>query len=162
MIKAVMQETHQLMFRQRSAGTGKTFMVKIVISPLEYCGKNCLICGTTGIATAQYRGGRTLHSLFHLGIDEQFAGSLRSNIGRGIIQDEHILNADLIMINEVSMLIPWVANRVSMTLQSIFDGDCIEFGRKQVLFVGDLLQLPPVVADMSMPGIYRLITRLPY
>jgi DNA replication protein DnaC len=116
MIRAMMQETHQLIFLQGSAGTGKTFRVQAVISPLEYCGKNCLICGTIGIAAAQYRGGRTLHSVLHRGIDKQFAGSFRYNIARETIQAQHILNADLIIIDDVSMLTPSVAHRVSMTL----------------------------------------------
>jgi hypothetical protein len=64
--------------------------------------------------------------------------------------------------DEVAILTPWVANRVSMTIQDIYDHDRIELGGKRILFVGDLLQLPPVVPNFSMPVLYRLITRLPY
>jgi Cdc6-like AAA superfamily ATPase len=63
------------MFLQGPAGTGKTFTVKALINTLESCFKKCLICGTTGIAAVQYPGGTTLHSLFHLGIDEELRGS---------------------------------------------------------------------------------------
>jgi type II secretory pathway predicted ATPase ExeA len=66
---AVIHETHQLMFLQGSAGIGKTFTVKTLISALRACGKRCLICGATGIAAVQYPGGTTLHSLVRLGID---------------------------------------------------------------------------------------------
>jgi hypothetical protein len=69
-IDAVMQKTDQLMFLQGSAGTGKTVTAKALIKALESRRKKCLICGTTGIAAVQYPGGTTLHSLFHLGIDE--------------------------------------------------------------------------------------------
>jgi hypothetical protein len=65
-----------------------------------------LICGTTGIAAVHYPGGIPLHSLFRLGIDEQFTGSSRSNIGRGTAHARHIHAADLIAIDEVSMLTP--------------------------------------------------------
>jgi hypothetical protein len=68
----------------------------------------------------------------------------------------------LIIIDEVSMLTPWVANKVSLTLQSISGYERIRFGGKRILFVGDLLQLPPIVPDFSMPVAYRLITRLPH
>jgi hypothetical protein len=121
-----------------------------------------LICDATGIAAVQYPGETTLHSLFRLGIDKQFTGSFGSNIGRGTVQARHILAADMIVVDEVSMLTPWVAIRVSMTLQSISDHDRIEFGGKRILFVGDLLQLPPVVPNFSMPVLYRLIARLLY
>ena len=161
-IDAVIYQTDQLMFLQASAGTGKTFTIKALIRRLQSLDKKCLICGTTGIAVAQYPGGITLHSLFRLGIDEEFAGSFRSNIGRGTFQAKCILDADLIIIDEVSMLTLWVANRVSMTLQSISVEDQMEFGGKMILFVGDLLQLPHVVQNFSMPVVSRLITRLPY
>jgi nitrogenase subunit NifH len=100
--------------------------------------------------------------LFLLGIDEEFAGSFRSNIGRRTFQARSFLDADLIIIDEVSMLTPWVANRVSMTLQSILVQAQMQFGGKMILFVGDLSQSPPVVQNFSMPVVYRLITRLPY
>jgi hypothetical protein len=94
-------------------------MVKVLINALQVCGKSCLICSTTGIAPVQYRGGTTLHSLFRLEIDEQSTRSFCSNIGRGTLLARYILAADLIIVDEVSLLSPLVANRVSMTLQSI-------------------------------------------
>jgi hypothetical protein len=60
-----------------------------------------LIWVTTGIAAVQHPGGITLHSLFRFGIDEEFAGSFRSNIGRGTFAVKIILDADLIIIYEV-------------------------------------------------------------
>jgi hypothetical protein len=90
-----------------------------LISAIQSHRKKCLICGTTGIAAVQFPGGTTLHSLFRLGIDEQSRGGLRSNVGRGTPLARYILAADLIIIDEVSIMTPWVTNRVSMTLQSI-------------------------------------------
>jgi hypothetical protein len=150
------------MFLQGSAGTEKTFTVKDLIRAHESCRRKCLICGTTRITVVQYPGGTTLHSLSRLGIEEEFRGSFRSNIFRDTPQARHIFAADLLIIDEVSMLTSWVANRVSMTLQSISDQDQCEFGEKQILFVCDLLQLPPVVSNFAMPVVHRLITRLPY
>jgi hypothetical protein len=115
-IKAVLHETYQFMFLQGSAGTGKTFTVKTLINALQFQSKKYLICGTTGIAAVQYPGGTTLYSLFRLGIDEQSRGSFCSNIGRGTPLARYVLAADLIVINGVSILTPWVANRVSLTL----------------------------------------------
>jgi hypothetical protein len=79
-IKTVLHETHQLMFLQGSAGTGKTFTVKALVNALQSHREKCLICGTTGISAVQYSGGTTLYSLFRLGIDEQSRGGFRSNI----------------------------------------------------------------------------------
>jgi hypothetical protein len=49
-IKAMLRETHQLMFLQGSTGTRKTFTVKGLINALQSHCKKCLICRTTGIA----------------------------------------------------------------------------------------------------------------
>jgi hypothetical protein len=143
-IKTVLHKTHQLMFLQGSAGTGKTLIVKALINAFQSHGKKCLICETTGIAAVQYPSGITFHSLFRLGIDEQSRGSFRLNIGRGTPLARYILAADLIIIDQVWKLTPWVVNRVSLALQSISIYEKIQFGGKRILFVGDLLQLPPL------------------
>jgi hypothetical protein len=105
-----------------------------LIKDLESTRKKCLIWGTTGIAAVQYPGGgATLHSLFHLGIDEQFLGSFRSNVGRRTPLARHILAADLIIIDQVSMLASWVTNRLSMTLQSISGQHQQEFGETDLV-----------------------------
>jgi hypothetical protein len=119
---------------------GPGFSVQALINAFQSHHKKCLICGTTGIAAVQYPGGTVLHSLFRFGIDEQSRGGFRSNIGRDRPLARYILAADLIIIDEVSMLTPWVANRVSLTLQSISGQERIEFGGKWILFVGDPLQ----------------------
>jgi hypothetical protein len=49
-----------------------------------------------------------------------------------------------------------------MTLQSISGQHQQEFSGKQILFVGDLMQLPPAVSNFSMPVTYRSITHLSY
>jgi hypothetical protein len=94
-----------------------------------------------------------------MGIDEVNRGPFVSPIGRRTPHAIHILRADLIIVDEVSMLTPWVANKVSKILQWIGD-EALEFGGMKFLFVGDLLQLPPVVPGFAMPVVQRLITRL--
>jgi hypothetical protein len=150
-IEAVLQEKDQLIFLEGSAGAVKTFTVKTLVPAFQSHRQKCLICGITGIATVQDPGETTVHSLFRLGIDEQSLGGFRSNIGRGTPLARYVLAADLIIIDEGSILTPWVANRVSLTLQSISGYERIEFGGKRILFVGDLLQLPLIVPDFSIP-----------
>jgi hypothetical protein len=151
-IKAMLHETHQLMFLTGSAGTRKTFTAKAFINALQSHSTKCLICGTTSIAAVQYPGGTTLHSLFLLGIDEHSWGGFRSNIGRGTPLARHMLAADLIIFDEVSMLTPWVANRVSLTLQSMFGYERIQFGRKLIVFVGICYNYPPLFRIFQCPS----------
>jgi hypothetical protein len=99
--------------------------------------------------------------LFRLGFDESHTVDFISHVGRGTKHAAYLLSARLIVIDKVSVLTPWVAGRVSRTLGSIVegnDGDW-DFGG-QLLFVGDLLQLPPVVKNKALPVSRRMITRL--
>jgi hypothetical protein len=150
----------QSMFLQGAARTGRTFPIAVLVAVLRGEGQRCLISETTGIAAVQYPGGCTLHSLFKLGIDDESRSGVVSRIGRGSGHGDSILRADVILINEVLILTSWVANRVPMTLQRIADNE-LEFGGRMIPFVGDLLQLPPVVPNFGMPVGQRLITRLP-
>jgi hypothetical protein len=140
-IQGVIEGTSQLMFLEGSVGTAKTFTIRALIAYLESIGKKCLICATTGIAVVQYPGGTRLHSLFRLGIDEESSRRSRPNIGRGTFHAEYILVGDLIVIDEVWTLTLWVANRVSMTFQSISPQEEMDFRGRTILFVGDPLPI---------------------
>jgi hypothetical protein len=116
------------------------------------------VCATTGIAAVQYDGGVTMHALFKLGIDECIDDIFVCNIGRATPHAAFLLAADLIVIDEVSMLTRSVAERASRVLNWLAGVDGMFWGM-QMLFVGDLLQLPPVVPNFGMPVGQKLITR---
>jgi hypothetical protein len=159
-IDCVVGNVDQLMFLQGSAGTGKTFTVQVIVGELRHRSMRCLISATTGIAAAQYEGGSTVHSLFCLDIDEASGGEFRCNVGKGTVQARYPFAVNLIVIDEVSMLTPWVANRVSLTLRSLCENG-EDFGGRKLLFVSDLLRLPPVTKQFSAPIMHQLILRLP-
>jgi hypothetical protein len=149
------------MFLQGSAGTGKIFTVRTFLVELAKSEKRVLICGTKGIAVVQYPRGTTVHSLFPLGMDEISTKSFAPNVGKGTFQAERLRSADVIIIDDVSMLIHWVVQKVSLPLQSISEHPDAGFGGKRIPFVGDLLQLPPVALGLSVPILHKVITRLP-
>ena len=76
-------------------------------------------------------------------------------------------NSDLIIIDEVSMLTTQIAYKVDFTLRYLMSGDDIfenlkniqPFGGKNILFVGDFLQLPPVLPNNSSSVSQKLITQ---
>jgi hypothetical protein len=98
--------------------------------------------------------------LFRLGVDEGSRGGFSGNIGRGMAHATYLLGADLIVIDQGSILTPWVVQRVPLTLQWFTEGLRVFLGKKRV-FAGDWPQLPPVSAKSHMFVVQRLITRLP-
>ncbi|MDB9931364.1 helix-turn-helix domain-containing protein [Flavobacteriales bacterium] len=149
-------QTNKSVFLTGKAGTGKTTLLKEIIATTH---KNTVVVAPTGIA-ALNAGGVTIHSLFQLpfggfipdNVDPQFAGSIKleskSTLGRhfkmSATKKSVIKSMELLIIDEVSMLRADLMDAIDFMLQSVRKKRR-PFGGVQVLFIGDLLQLPPIV-----------------
>ncbi|WP_417352925.1 helix-turn-helix domain-containing protein [Flavobacterium alkalisoli] len=151
-------QTNRSIFLTGKAGTGKTTLLKEIIRTTH---KNVVVVAPTGIA-ALNAGGVTIHSMFQL----PFAGfipdntlphitdsvrfenkdSLRRHFKMRGDKQAVIKNMELLVIDEVSMLRADLLDAMDFMLRSVRHKD-IPFGGVQVLFIGDLLQLPPVVKN---------------
>ncbi len=155
---AFVNQTNQNIFITGKAGTGKTTFLKYI---REHSYKKMAITAPTGVA-AMNAGGTTLHSLFWL----PFGTFIEDYELRWDEQDSHIYNKsrlfstikltkqrrailqelELLVIDEVSMVRADTLDAINVILQSV-RRDMRPFGGLQVLFIGDLYQLPPVVKD---------------
>ena len=150
-------QTSRNVFLTGKAGTGKTTLLKEII---ETTHKNTVVVAPTGIA-ALNAGGVTIHSLFQLpfagflpthnqppqiGANIRFENrnTLRRHFRMSKTKQEVLRNMELLIIDEVSMLRADVLDAMDFMLQSVRRNN-EAFGGVQVLFIGDLLQLPPVV-----------------
>lgn len=155
---AFVNQTQQPIFLTGKAGTGKTTFLKYI---RENSYKKMAITAPTGVA-AMNAGGTTLHALFWLPFGvfiedypmkwedkDQFIYNkhrLFSTIKltknrRAILQE-----LELLVIDEVSMVRADTLDAIDVILKSV-RRDMRPFGGVQVLFIGDLYQLPPVVQD---------------
>lgn len=150
--------TNQHIFLTGKAGTGKTTLLREIIANTS---KNTIVAAPTGIAAIN-AGGVTLHSLLQLPfgtfIPENIALS-ESRIAVNTPQTlfrERKMNAtkrkmlqelELLIIDEVSMLRADLLDCIDTILRNIRRRKSEPFGGVQILFIGDLLQLPPVVKE---------------
>ena len=156
-ILTLVNQTNRNIFLTGKAGTGKTTLLHKIINT---CYKNTVVVAPTGIA-ALNAGGVTIHSMFQLPfasflptlsnppIVNEFLRfenrfSLRKHFQMHKNKQQVILNMELLIVDEVSMLRADVLDAMDYMLQFIRK-DKRPFGGVQVLFIGDLLQLPPVV-----------------
>ena len=150
-------QTKQPVFLTGKAGTGKTTLLKKIIASTY---KNAVIVAPTGIA-ALNAGGVTIHSFFQLpfagfipefGKSPQFDESVKmetkDTLNRHFSMNKQrqamMRNLELLIIDEVSMLRADLLDAMDWTLRNVRRVH-EPFGGVQVLYIGDLLQLPPVV-----------------
>ncbi|MDR4989091.1 MAG: helix-turn-helix domain-containing protein [Bacteroidales bacterium] len=152
--------TSRHIFLTGKAGTGKTTLLRELIQSTH---KKAIIAAPTGIAAIN-AGGITLHSLFQL----PFASFIPSNIipvnkhpltsiktpqslTRGIrfydTKRKLLCELELLIIDEVSMLRADLLDAIDAVLRHVRRKKTMPFGGLQILFAGDLLQLPPVVGN---------------
>lgn len=152
-------QTNRSIFLTGKAGTGKTTLLREIIQTTH---KNCVVVAPTGIA-ALNAGGVTIHSMFQLpfggfipdpnsqlqffeGQKFESPATLRRNFKMSGVKKAVIQNMELLIIDEVSMLRSDMMDAIDFMLQNIRKKK-IPYGGVQLLFIGDLLQLPPVIRD---------------
>ncbi|NDP26273.1 MAG: AAA family ATPase [Flavobacterium sp.] len=151
-------QTHRSIFLTGKAGTGKTTLLREIIQTTH---KNCVVVAPTGIA-ALNAGGVTIHSMFqlpfggfipdnsspHFSENTKFEtkATLRRHFKMSGLKKAVIKNMELLIIDEVSMLRADLLDALDFMMQSVRKKNT-PFGGVQVLYIGDLLQLPPVIRD---------------
>jgi len=138
-------------FLTGKAGTGKTFIVKHAIDKLKEVGKKLVAIAPTGVA-ANNLGGQTIHSMFSI---NPFGLTTYDECNFLKSEKRRMLNAvDVIIIDEVSMLRPDILDGIHWTL--IKNGCKGGLSKKQVIFVGDLKQLPAPIDDNMRSMLFRV------
>jgi hypothetical protein len=150
--------TNRNIFLTGRAGTGKTTFLQYIV---ENTHKNALVAAPTGIAAIN-AGGVTLHSLFHLPfgcfVPSDFSvnvedintqvntpQSIRKSLRMNSRKRKLIREMELLIIDEVSMMRADLLDAIDVVLRTIKKRKSLPFGGTQILFIGDLYQLPPVV-----------------
>lgn len=153
--------TNQPLFLTGKAGTGKTTLLKQIVATTH---KKTVIAAPTGIAAIN-AGGVTLHSLFHLPFGSfipdnhipngsKFSFQLTTpnvlirNLKMNSQKKALLREIELLIIDEVSMLRADLLDAIDTILRYV-RRNSHPFGDLQILFIGDLWQLPPVVKNQE-------------
>lgn len=129
--------TNRCLFITGKAGTGKTTFILRIQKEIQ---KNFVVLAPTGIA-AIAAGGQTIHSFF--GFPMEVIGP-HTKLQISFTNEELLKHVDTIIVDEASMLRSDMVDGMDRYLRLAFHNN-MPFGGKQIIFVGDLFQLPPVV-----------------
>jgi tetratricopeptide (TPR) repeat protein/energy-coupling factor transporter ATP-binding protein EcfA2 len=142
--------TRQSVFLTGKTGTGKSTFLKYICNHTK---KKYVVLAPTGIAAIN-AGGVTLHSFFKLPFRPMLPDDPDLSLSHGRIFEffkypkekrKIIAEVDLIIIDEISMVRADIIDCVDRILR-VYSGNMrLPFGGKQLLFVGDVFQLEPVV-----------------
>lgn len=146
----LIQYTRQSVFLTGKAGTGKSTFLKYVC---EVTKKKHIVLAPTGIAAIN-AGGSTLHSFFKLPFypllpdDPKFSlkgSKLQEFLKYTSAHKKLIKNVELIIIDEISMVRADIIDFIDKVLRVYSQNMREPFGGKQILLVGDVYQLEPVI-----------------
>ena len=129
--------TNSSFFLTGRAGTGKTTFLRNVQKMVD---KQFITLAPTGVA-AILAGGDTIHSFFGLPMDVCTLGTMGKMSEARILT---LIHTDTIIIDEVSMVRCDIIDAIDYTMRKTLRSS-LPFGGKQVIFVGDMFQLPPVL-----------------
>lgn len=146
----IIQFTHRSLFLTGKAGTGKSTFLRYVAAHTK---KKHIILAPTGIAAIN-AGGSTLHSFFKIPFHPLVPNDIRYTVRH--LRDTLKYNAEkikiiksleLIIIDEVSMVRADIIDFIDKVLRVYCHRMREPFGGKQLLLVGDVYQLEPVVKE---------------
>lgn len=151
--------TNQNIFLTGKAGSGKTTFLHYIKNTSN---KRMVIVAPTGVAAIN-AGGSTIHSFFQVPLGSFIPESIQQNLSdtEHFYSKQYLLKnlklnktkrdiikaLDLLVIDEVSMVRADLLDALDIILKHVRQRPWLPFGGVQMLFIGDLSQLPPVVKD---------------
>eukprot|EP00882_Tetradesmus_deserticola_P001750 GHRQ01001880.1.p1 GENE.GHRQ01001880.1~~GHRQ01001880.1.p1 ORF type:complete len:1314 (+),score=134.67 GHRQ01001880.1:549-3944(+) len=141
--RAICSSNAGLFTIQGGPGCGKTFLTRYIAHKHLKAGRSVIMTATTGAAAVRLsHGATTVHTAFGIPAKNAYLPHLDSSNPR-----YHALSAaDVIIVDEFSMLTAAVLNIIMLRLQTILRCDTIEevLQAKKIILIGDPQQLPPV------------------
>lgn len=146
-------EEGQNLYITGKAGSGKSKLIEHLRNTTN---KKIIVLAPTGLAALNVRG-QTIHSFFKLPprlLTREAAARVRTEAGV-------LRQLDAIVIDEASMVRADVLDAIDVILRKHGRDKNLAFGGTQVVLVGDLYQLPPVVNSQEME-IFKTLYQVPY
>jgi ATP-dependent DNA helicase PIF1 len=138
------EQSNDSFFITGKAGTGKSTFIHYFSQATK---KKIVKLAFTGIAAINVGGG-TIHSFFRFPLKPLMPGDHEIKIFDESHQTRKLIeDIDTFLIDEVSMLRSDVLEAIDFSLRNNGGNPARLFGGKQILFVGDVFQLPPIVTN---------------
>ncbi|MEE9431485.1 MAG: AAA family ATPase [Melioribacteraceae bacterium] len=147
-ILEILNNSNDSIFITGKAGTGKSSLLNYFVKKTN---KKFVVLAPTGIAALNV-GGQTIHSFF------RFPPSIiqSNNIQYAYGREELFEKLEMVIIDEVSMVRADLMHGIDMSLRLNRNLPYEPFGGVQMVFIGDLFQLPPVLTRKDKENILNI------
>lgn len=152
-VLARLENTNGIYLLTGRAGTGKSTLIRIFLANSD---KRIGIVATTGIAALNIKGD-TIHRFFGFP-----ARTLTEDDLKKRQNNSRFLELDTLVIDEVSMLRSDMVDALDLFLRNNRDNHTQPFGGVQVILVGDLLQLPPILVSEEEAEYFGSVYKSPW
>lgn len=149
----LMENTNEHIFLTGRAGTGKSTLLRLFRDQTR---KKIAILAPTGIAAIQVRG-QTIHSFFNFPPHPLHKGIIGKRKDKKVFE-----NLDTIVIDEISMVRADLLDGIDYFLRLNGKHRHLPFGGIQMIFIGDLLQLPPIIAAEMERKLFAFLYETPF
>ena len=143
-MQAIRNQSGGLYFIDAPGGTGKTFLISIILATIRSQNKIALAIASSGIAATLLDGGRTAHSALKLPLNLQTSETPTCNITKNSGMGKVLQTCKLIIWDECTMAHKKALKALDRTLQD-FRGNGQPFGGALILLSGDFRQTLPVI-----------------
>uniref|UniRef100_UPI00358E883F uncharacterized protein n=1 Tax=Myxine glutinosa TaxID=7769 RepID=UPI00358E883F len=143
-LKSVDDDAGKIFFLDAPGGTGKTFLINIILAKVRQKSEIALAVASSGIAATLLEGGRTAHSTFKLPLDLTKQDTPTCNISKNSAKAKILQQCKIIIWDEATMNHKQAFEAVNRTLQDIRNNNRIMGGVTTVL-AGDFRQTLPVI-----------------
>lgn len=149
-----LETTNTIVFLTGKAGTGKTTFLQYI---RQNSTKKLAVAAPTGVAAIN-AGGMTVHSLFQIPFGPIIpGGTSRPEANYSDEKKDLLYTLEMLIIDEVSMVRPDVLDHIDLVLRNV-KGSSHPFGGVQLLLIGDLSQLSPIIRDEEWMMLNRYYT----
>ena len=143
-MKAVNVGNGGFYFFDAPGGTGKTFLISLILNTIRSQGKIALALASSGIAATLLEGGRTAHSALKLPLNLQTIDEPTCNITKTSAMTKVLQNCNLIIWDECTMAHKRAFEALHRTLRDLRSNQNL-FGGAMILLAGDFRQTLAVI-----------------
>ncbi|EFN61253.1 Uncharacterized ATP-dependent helicase YHR031C, partial [Camponotus floridanus] len=143
-IKAINDGNGGIFFIDAPGGTGKTFLISLILDTIRAQGQIALAVASSGIAATLLEGGRTAHSALKLPLNLQTIEEPTCNITKTSAMAKVLQNCKIIIWDECTMAHKRALEALDRTLRDLRSNQIL-FGGAMILLAGDFRQTLPVI-----------------